>query len=62
MLDKTNRKYHVNVKQISSPEPLVYENFPAIDYYTLLFLVIYGKDFAKTQKCEYFTHYFLYFC
>ena len=24
MLDKTNRKYHVNVKQISSPEPLVY--------------------------------------
>ena len=31
MLDEINRKYHVNAKQISSPEPLVDENFPAID-------------------------------
>ena len=63
MLDKTNRKYLMNVIQISSPEPLVYENFLAIDC-ALLLLINFGKNFAiaKTQKREYFTHYFLYFC
>ena len=37
------------------------ELIPAIDC-ALLFLIIFGKDFAKTHKREYFTHYFLYFC